>query len=289
MQEPAQSLTVGSSGAAKRGRNQQPETYTHSYGNQAVRVLSQRTAEVEAGFLVPHLRPGMHLLDFGCGPGTITVGLAAAVAPGTVVGIDIEPSMIERASGLAVERGVTNVRFELANVYALPFPDNSFDAAFSRSVLEHLARPVDALQEVRRVLKPGGVIGVRDGDWGGQVIAPPSPLVEAALALYMRVWERNGGNPRRGREDKALLRQAGFSRIEASAGVEVRGSAEATRGFAALATQQITRDTFVDQVVQSGWANQQQLAEMVAAFNAWADHPDAFIATLIGEAIGWVE
>lgn len=289
MDESTQAAMMNRTSHAKHLPVPRHETYTHEHSERVVQGQSQRTAETEAACLLPHLCPGMRLLDFGCGPGSITLGLAAAVAPGEVVGIDIEPSVIEQARAVAAERSITNVHFEVGSVYALPFPDASFDAAFSRSVLEHLARPLEALREVRRVLTPGGVLGVRDCDWGGYVVAPPSPLVEDALALYLRVWERNGGNPRRGREHKALLRAAGFSRIEVSTGADVRGTPEATRGFADLCAYLLRRPTFVEQVSELGWTDPQQLEEMAAAFQVWGEHPDAFTATLLCQAIGWAD
>src|SRR3712207_1758805 len=112
-----------------------------------------------------HLPPGGRLLDVGFGIGTITVGFADLVATGEVIGIDVEPTQLERAQALAIERRVTNVRFEVADVYRLPFPDGSFDAAYANSLLQHLADPVAALREVHRVLRPGGVVGVRDAGY----------------------------------------------------------------------------------------------------------------------------
>ena len=97
--------------------------YIHGYGAPAVAVWAARSAEREAAFFLPHLRPGMRLLDAGCGPGTITVGLAAAVAPGEVVGLELSPAMVEQARALASERGVANVRFEVGDAQALPVPD----------------------------------------------------------------------------------------------------------------------------------------------------------------------
>src|SRR6185503_5237822 len=108
----------------------------------------------------------MRVLDVGCGPGTITLGLAQLVAPGEVVGIDLQPSLIERARALAATREQTNARFEIADVYGLPFADECFDAAFGNGVLMHLAEPVRALAQIRRVLRPGGIIGIRDPDFG---------------------------------------------------------------------------------------------------------------------------
>src|SRR5919202_1984497 len=92
--------------------------------------MRQRTAAADAAFFLPHLRRGARVLDVGCGPGSITVGLAEAVAPGEVIGVDAEPLQIERAEALAEGRALANLRFEVANAYELPYPDASFDARY---------------------------------------------------------------------------------------------------------------------------------------------------------------
>jgi ubiquinone/menaquinone biosynthesis C-methylase UbiE len=125
-------------------------------------VFARRTGQV-AAFLAPHLRAGMRLLDCGCGPGSITVDLAQAVAPGEAIGIDLREDALAHGRALARERRIANVTFQAASVYQLPYPDGSFDAAFACAVLQHLAAPRAALKEMRRVLKPGGVIGIADG------------------------------------------------------------------------------------------------------------------------------
>jgi ubiquinone/menaquinone biosynthesis C-methylase UbiE len=111
-----------------------------------------RTASRNAAFLLPHLRPDMSLLDCGCGAGSITVGLAERVAPGEVVGVDISESQIEKAREIAANDNILNLRFDVASIYDLPFPSNSFDSVFSHAVLEHLDDPIQALKEMRRVL-----------------------------------------------------------------------------------------------------------------------------------------
>lgn len=112
-----------------------------TYSPDAHQMMAARTATRDAGFFLPYLHPDMSLLDCGCGQGTITLGLAEIVAPGEVVGIDIDPDQIERARALAAERGAKNVRFEVADIYALPFPDGSFDAVFGNQLLLWLSDP----------------------------------------------------------------------------------------------------------------------------------------------------
>ncbi|GAC1314393.1 MAG: hypothetical protein NVSMB2_03760 [Chloroflexota bacterium] len=130
------------------------EIYTHGYAEEHQRLYGRRAADQDAAFLISSLVPGMRLLDCGCGPGSITVGLAKAVHPGDVVAIDIAPVQLDRARQLADEHGASNITFQLADIYKLPFPDNSFDAGFAHNVLEHLRDPLAALREMRRVLRP---------------------------------------------------------------------------------------------------------------------------------------
>jgi ubiquinone/menaquinone biosynthesis C-methylase UbiE len=91
--------------------------------------------------------------------------VAALVAPGEVVGVDREPGQVDLARRRAGERGLVNARFAAGSLYALPFPDAAFDAAYAHTVLQHVREPLRALREIRRVLKPGGLLGLRDDDW----------------------------------------------------------------------------------------------------------------------------
>lgn len=129
-----------------------------------------RSAETQAAFFLPHLRPGMDLLDLGCGPGSITIGLADRVAPGHTVGFD-------RFPGLPAESPTTTL--VTGDAYDLPFPDNSFNAIFASALLQHLADPLAALVEARRVARPGAVIGLVDADWDGQLLYPTNPPVSS--------------------------------------------------------------------------------------------------------------
>ena len=248
--------------------------------------LAKRTASQEAAFLLPHLRAGMHVLDAGCGPGSITLGLAAAVAPGEVVGIDMQLSLVEQARALAVQRGVTNARFEVANVYDLPFPDGSFDAALSARVLEHLREPVRALSELRRVLCPGGIAGVRDVDIGGSLFAPDTPLLQQWFSLTERLRQHEGSNFYIGRHHRRLLLEAGFVRAEASASIQSEGSLEGTRRFAVFLKAGIPG--IARTALAEGWIDQATIDAIVAEIDAWAERPDAFHAGTRCEAIGWV-
>jgi len=195
-------------------------TYTPGYGAPMLSFMGQRTAETHAGFFLPQLRPAWRLLDAGCGPGTITLGLGRKVAPGQTVGIDIEDSQFGNAREEAEHEGL-NVQFRKASVYELPFPDQSFDAVFSHALLEHLSDPGAALAELRRVLKPGGLIGLRAGDLGGLLIDAASDGPAQALGAYLANQKGDAKDPNVGRKLGRLLRKAGFKAHKITASYEV--------------------------------------------------------------------
>jgi ubiquinone/menaquinone biosynthesis C-methylase UbiE len=261
--------------------------YPQTYSEKVISYLGTRNAGVDAAFLLPHLRAGMHLLDCGCGPGTITVGLAATVAPGRTVGIDFEPSQIEQARSLAAKPGLQRIAFLVADAYELPFQSNTYDAVLAHTVLGNIQYPLRALAEMYRVLKPGGVIGIRGHDQGTNIFSPDDPLLSEAHALYFKRWQHLGGDPFGARHSRALLRQVGFVNIGASASTEVWGTPEATRAWGEVFASVIESPTFCEQVITQGWADRATLEQISRALRAWGAHPDAFYARIYCEAIGW--
>jgi ubiquinone/menaquinone biosynthesis C-methylase UbiE len=253
-------------------------------------VLARRTGRV-AAFLAPHLRPGMRLLDCGCGPGSITVDLAQAVAPGEAIGIDLREDAIERGRALARERGVANVSFQSASVYRLPYPSGSFDAVFASAVLQHLASPVAALEEMHRVLRSGGVVGIVDGSSTFGIRHPTNPLLERWDRLRALEREYSTGRPADALALRTLLRAAGFTRTEASGGMATEagppaGSLEATRRVAQDHLIRL-RGALGELAVAQGWTTREELERMAEALVAWGDAPDAFYARPVFTAIGW--
>lgn len=172
------------------------------------------------------------------------------------------------------------------SVYALPFPDRCFDAAFVNGVVMHLAEPVRALAELRRVLRHGGIAGVRDPDFGASLYAPMTPLLERLLALRVQVRRHNGGDPFRPRHYRRLLLEAGFTRAEAGASVEAAGCAAKAGRHAAFLKAML--QGFAPTLRAQGWLDQAAIDAMAAEIDAWARRPDAFYATTWCEALGWL-
>jgi SAM-dependent methyltransferase len=273
-------------------RSDQQEAYVHGYGSAAHRLMERRVAPTSAGFLFPYLRPGMRVLDCGCGPGSVTVGLAEVVSPGEVVGIDSSQVQIDRATALAHERGLANVRFEVGDVYQLGFPDTSFDVVFTQALLIHLGDRLAALQEIRRVLKPSGVVGISDNDWGVMCWEPSTALLRDAQALWVRVVEHLGGDPYYARHQRRLLLDAGFTSTEghitAGSGGAF-GTLEDTRLLAEVLQEQLRESSFIETAVSQGWTDHAALEAMSEAVRIWGERPDAFVAFPAFATIGWKE
>jgi SAM-dependent methyltransferase len=249
--------------------------------------MVRRTVETNASFVLPHLRPGLTVLDCGCGPGSITLGLAERVAPGRVVGIDVADQQVTAARALATEREIRNVRFERASIYDLPFPDGAFDLAFAHTVLEHLGDPLRALREMRRVLRPGGLVALRDSDWATRIVEPYVPRVQRCFDLVARAMEHNGGSPYYARRQRALLREAGFARTEGFAFTESFGSPEGTRYWGEGVADYLAGSALPDLFVAQGWLDRAELAATLAAVREWGERPDAYYAVLFCAALGW--
>src|SRR6476659_5521983 len=180
-------------------------TYTHGHDVSVVSQHRKRTAEEAAAFLLPELKPGMRLLDVGCGPGSITRGLAERLVPGEVVGIDLSQEALASAREDAAARGLGNLSYVEGSVYELPFPDASFDVVFAHQVLQHLKEPSAAIREMLRVLRRGGWIAVRDVDWGTVAYWPPDPWIDRFIEVHVKTWTQNGGDPQMGRKLRAMM------------------------------------------------------------------------------------
>ena len=160
--------------------------YTHGHHESVLRSHRWRTAENSAGYLLPLLRPGMRLLDIGCGPGTITMDLAELVGPeGRVTALERTDDALGLAREEARRREVDNVDFVVGDVQGLDLPDGAFDVVHAHQVLQHVDDPVRALREMGRVGRPGGIVAARDSDYGAFTWFPEVPELDRWLELYL--------------------------------------------------------------------------------------------------------
>ena len=259
------------------------ERYTHGYHPAIVGSYTRRTAENSAAFLLPRLWPGAEVLDVGSGPGTITVGLARHAA--RVVGLDMSAEMVEAASALAAREGLGNTAFRVGSAYRLPFDDASFDVVYAHQVLQHLSDPVAALAEARRVLRPGGLVAVRDSDYATMVHAPVEPAIERWLHLYHQVHAANGGECDAGRYLLSWVLAAGFVDAAVTSSSTTYADAEGRRQWGGMWAVRITDSDFADHAISGGFATRGDLEEISEAFTRWADQPSGFWAWLNGEVV----
>jgi SAM-dependent methyltransferase len=254
-------------------------TYTHGHHESVLRSHSWRTAENSAGYLLSHLCPELTLLDVGCGPGTITADLADRVSQ--VTAIDSAPEAIEVAQRTAP----ANARFQIADVHDLAFADASFDVVHAHQVLQHVADPVRALREMRRVCRPGGIVAVRDSDYPAFAWYPRLPELDDWLQLYLRIATSNGGAPDAGRRLLGWARRAGFADITATSSTWCFATSEDRAWWGGMWADRIRDSAIAEHALSAGYATRDQLERISAAWQTWAQSPDGWLSILHGELI----
>lgn len=279
---------------------QKPSNYIQGHSKYTTATHETRTADSDAAFLLPHINKTDHILDVGCGPGTITTGLAKYASEGATVGIDISTAVLQKAKTLAadanvISEGPGSVVFEEGNILEkLAYPDDTFDIVFCSQLFGHLPPPdlpLRALAEIRRVLKPGGLLATRDG--AAQHFYPRSLDLD-------RLWGDNlaraisKGQPDEdptGTRMPALFRSAGFDadggKVRVGAGTTVYSGPEARKWLAWRGAGQLKEgDPFHQSWLDAG-ITKDEIEQTVLAVEKWAETEDAWFASLQCEMLAW--
>jgi SAM-dependent methyltransferase len=259
--------------------------YTHGHHESVLRSHRVRTAENSAAYLLPHLQPGMSVLDVGCGPGTITVDLAARIEPGLLTAVEMTDDALDLARTEARTRDQSNIEFVASDVHALVFPDDTFDVVHAHQVLQHVADPVQALREMRRVCKPGGVVAARDADYAGFTWYPQLPALDHWMTLYSAAARANGGEPDAGRRLLSWAQRAGFERITPTGGLWCFATPENRDWWGGMWADRIVESALARQLVDSGMATRAELGDIAAAWRQWAAASDGWIGIPHGEIL----
>ena len=250
-----------------------PDTYIHGHHDSVLRSHRWRTVENSAAYLLGFLTPGAAVLDVGCGPGTITAGLAGRVAGGRVIGIDSVAEVLIEARQEAGRQGATNVDFEVGDVYGLRFGDGEFDVVHAHQVLQHLTDPVAALSEMRRVCRPGGVVAVRDGDYGGVLLYPPDPVLDQWMDIYHAVARANHVEADGGRHLPEWCRQAGFGDVAVSVGCYCYATEAERAWWGDLWADRAIESAFAEQALARRLATRGDLEGIARAWRSWSTEP----------------
>ncbi|WP_029144669.1 methyltransferase domain-containing protein [Microbacterium luticocti] len=253
------------------------DPYAHGHHESVLRSHEWRTIANSAAHLEPLLRPGLSVLDVGAGPGTITVELAERVAPGEVVGVDASAEVVAKAAALAAARGVTNLSFRVGDAYRLDAPENAFDVVHVHQVLHHLSRPIDALREFRRVVRPDGVVSVREVDYEGTFWYPHSAGLDEWLDVYCRMHRGLGGEPASGRRLKAWARAAGFADITATASQWLFTTPEDRAWWGGMWADRALQSAFAEHALTQGVTDQDGLQRISDAWREWAADEDGWL------------
>jgi len=248
----------------------------------------RRTLDASFAPLKAYLHPGMSVLDVGCGPGTITVGVARVVHPGSVVGVDIAGAVLDQARALAEQEGVDNVRFQAGDAYHLDFADGTFDVTFSHALIVHVREPLRALIEQQRVTKKGGWVVATIGDYGQSVLYPPCPAFQAWWQALQRLDDPSldhYSNLFRGRESLALFAEAGFADIRLQGlidGVDdlyYAGSDNFEDGYGFVKRTLDLEKGLAGRLVELGAIDAETVRAAQREWEAWHRHPHALSMT----------
>jgi SAM-dependent methyltransferase len=257
--------------------------YTHGYHESVLRSHRWRTAENSAAYLLPKLRREDTLLDIGAGAGTITADLAGLVTE--VTATEIGAAELELTRATATGRGIPNIDFQIADVHALQFADDTFDVTHAHQVLQHIADPVQALREMARVTKPGGIVAVRDSDYSGFCWWPRIPELDEWLDLYRAAARANGGEPDAGRRLLSWAHTAGLTDVTAASSTWCFATPADRSYWGGMWADRILNSAIAGQVVDSGHATTADLQRISQAWKNWAAIEDGWFSVLHGEVI----
>ncbi|SOX56056.1 class I SAM-dependent methyltransferase [Mycobacterium ahvazicum] len=260
-------------------------TYTHGHHESVLRSHQRRTAQDSAGYLLAYLKPGQSLLDVGCGPGTITADLADIVAPGPVTAIDQFADVLDVARAEAQRHNLSNVSFATADVERLDIADDTFDVVHAHQVLQHVADPVRALREMRRVCVPGGIVAARDADYAGFSWYPCLAALDFWRDIYQQAARANGGEPDAGRRLLSWALEAGFDDVRPAGSLWCYATAETRQWWGGMWADRILHSGIAGDILRFGLATTAQLEEISAAWRQWAAAKDGWLAIPHGEII----
>ena len=254
------------------------------YGEAMNRFQAQFAQQESVNFLAARLEPGQRVLDVGCGAGHLSAHLADAVAPGILHGVDVEPPQVDLARATAAAWEVRNAVFQVADATQLPFEDGSFDVVHLGGVLMHVPDTGRALEEVRRVLRPGGLVACRDLMPGSCFAHPELGMMRRSFEVFEDLVAADEGHPQIARDMKLHLLRAGFVDVNVSASFETYSTPEELEFYHAIVRQWFLDGGVGDAARQCGALSPEMLTEIARLLEEWRREPGAVAGTAFGRA-----
>ena len=231
----------------------------------------------------------MAILDCGCGKATIAMGLAEAVPAGWVVGADLEKDSLTTARRDAASLGLDNLACVAADGRRLPFHDAAFDAVLCHSMLETLDDPAKAVTELRRVTKPGGVVGAASVEYGGIILggeqtAGPRRFYD----IRQRLWRaEQTAEPNMGRRLRGLFEEARFARVAAFADYISYGTPDLVTAFARDRAAECRNPELRAAVTRHRISSLEELSDLATRWQEWGEDSAAFFAFPWCRVLAW--
>lgn len=261
--------------------------YLHGHAEAVLDGHRRRTAEDCCAYLLPHLRGDEALLDVGCGPGTITVGLARHLPRGRVVAIDPAAEAVAETRDRVSEAGLAGVSVHRADVLALTL-DEPVDVAHAHQVLQHVREPVDTLRAMAAHVLPGGLVAVRDADYDAMSWWPRLPALDEWRALYRETARGLNAEPDAARVLPAWCRAAGLVDVRVSLGTWLYATPADRGRWAEMWVRRSTDSDFATHAVRLGLADRSDLHRLADGWRTWGKHPDGWLAIVHGQVLARV-
>lgn len=259
--------------------------YTMGFSEEMLNALARFTAESNARHLLPYLRPGLRVLDFGCGPGTISVGLARAVHPGELHGVDMDARSVEMARSVAQSQRQDNAFFHVADLVDLPFEDGSFDVAHCHNVLMHFPDTHAVLTEIFRILRSGGVISCKELIGESSFNHPNFGVLRKAWEMFEDLVIADDGHPQMGKDMKGHLVRAGFAGVAMEGSFQFYNSPADIEWIFGFAKKWFLSPEITEAAIRYGAATRELCDSIAGAYEMWRDDPGAVCGIAYGEAL----
>lgn len=261
--------------------------YVPGHNTTVLKGHAHRTVEDSAAYLLPHLKPTDHILDVGCGPGTITLGLAKRVPEGSIIGLDTVESLAEECREKAKAEGLRNAEFVVGDAFHLGYRNETFDVTHCHQVLFHLEDPLAVLKEMKRVTKSGGIIACREAIVGAGAVFPrPSPLERFFPSLHA-MHTRRGQHPAAGTMLRHWAIQLGIpeDNLICSAGSMCHTGKEEREWFGGVFSARCAGKEYLKSFMETEAATKEEMVAFSEAWKQWSQDPGAWVLIPNGEII----